>query len=96
MRTNGAVTTQTPVGSYVCNLTETAPGNNLMILDSTNETMNTLKIEREVALSQGKQYVKQIDSSLKEEGNVDSYILMIAVLLGIVIVLAIIFVFSGK
>ncbi|MDE5587040.1 MAG: hypothetical protein K2I72_01560 [Bacilli bacterium] len=92
LKTNGALFTETPTGDYVCNVTETMPGNALMILNSTNETMETLSENLEnPELDKRKPYIKTIDSN--QTGNVKPYLLIVAASLFVFIILFILWKF---
>lgn len=96
LMTNGALTTQTPTGSYLCNVNETTPGNSLMVLSSTHETLSSLNTQNEVGYQSQRQYVKALDDRLVESGNVSPYILTIILLFGVSVALFLAFLFSGK
>ncbi len=88
LKTNGALFTETPTGDYVCNITETMPGNTLTVLDSTSETMETLSEELEnPELAKGKPYIKKMESD--QTGNVRTYLLIAAVSLFVIVILMI-------
>lgn len=82
LRTNGATVNQTPIGSYVCNVGETSKGNVISIFSLTNETMQSWNQD----LSQGKPYVKNLQSDFNQGGNVGFYILVGISLLEIAVV----------
>lgn len=74
LNTNGAVTTQTPIGSSVSNIYDTTPGDTLTILSSTNETLDNEKELENNELSNMNSYVKV--KSMDDLGNVNFYILV--------------------
>lgn len=74
LNTNGAVTTQTPIGSSVSNIYDTTPGDTLTILSSTNETLDNEKELENNELSNTNSYVKV--KSMDDLGNVNFYILV--------------------
>lgn len=74
LNTNGAMTTQTPIGSSVSNIYDTAPGDTLTILSSTNETLDKEKELENMELSKSNSYVKV--KSMDDLGNVNFYILV--------------------
>jgi len=74
LNTNGAVTTQTPIGSSVSNIYDTTPGDTLTILSSTNETLDNEKELENNELSNTNSYVKV--KSMDDFGNVNFYILV--------------------
>lgn len=74
LNTNGAMTSQTPVGSSVSNIYDTTPGDTLMTLSSTNETLDQEKEMENNELSNTNHYVKV--KSMDDLGNANFYILV--------------------